>query len=290
MSKPTILYLDDDPGNLLVFETAFFEFYTIHTTTEPEEAFQVLQTEPVEVIVSDQKMPKITGIEFLKLVKEQHPDVVSILVTAYSDLDVLIQSINQVGIFRFQSKPWKPNEFRLSIDQAVETFRLRRENQELIINLLETKRTLEESLNEVRELNKELTTSSLQLAQKKELLDSLKQQLDKVLGDFDRNKRDLQSLVSSINQQVGMDKYWENFLSVFERVHDDFFQVIKRRYPGLTTNEMRLCALLKLNFSSKDISNLMGISPHSVNVARYRLRKKLHLRNADKLEDLLASL
>ncbi|MNL57761.1 hypothetical protein D3C87_1813480 [compost metagenome] len=83
---------------------------------------------------------------------------------------------------------------------------------------------------------------------------------------------------------------WRKFRSLFEKVHSGFFQKLKTMYPGLTPAETRLCCLIKLGLNSHEMAAMMGISTMSIKKSRQRLRKKIHLDETDKLEDLFCSL
>lgn len=134
-------------------------------------------------------------------------------------------------------------------------------------------------------LNQSLVSYSVLLAQKNAILADLKEQLaaDAIAGQ-------MQPLVRSINAGLSFEDEWEQFKLVFQRVHPDFFARIKERYPELTANELRLCALLKLNMSSKQIGSLLNIEPRSVDKNRYRVRKKLDLAAEENLQAFVDAL
>lgn len=96
------------------------EFYCIFSTTSPEEAIGILEQHKIDVVVSDQRMPNISGLELLKYSKKISPWTVRILMTAYSDIDIVISSINDGNIFYYVSKPWDNESFKAVIKRAVE--------------------------------------------------------------------------------------------------------------------------------------------------------------------------
>ena len=136
---------------------------------------------------------------------------------------------------------------------------------------------------------KELTTHALHLAKKNEVLEGLKQKAEE-LKEKEASKKGYQQLIRTINFDLQDDTNWENFARYFEEVHKDFNQKVKTKYPQLTSNELRLMALLKMNLSSKEIANILNISPEGIKKARYRLRKKLNIATEDSLQDLVLSL
>jgi DNA-binding CsgD family transcriptional regulator len=94
-------------------------------------------------------------------------------------------------------------------------------------------------------------------------------------------------LVKKISKELDTDKQWEVFESHFESVHEAFLKRLKTQYPDLSPRELKLCAYLRLNISSKEIAALMNISTRGVEISRYRLRKKLQLSRNDNLTDFI---
>ena len=136
---------------------------------------------------------------------------------------------------------------------------------------------------------KELTTHALHLAKKNEVLEGLKQKAKELKANEASNKG-YQQLIRTIDFDLQDDNNWENFSHYFEQVHKDFNSSVKRKYPEVTSNELRLMALLKMNLSSKEIANILNISQEGIKKARYRLRKKLGITTEDSLQDLVLSL
>lgn len=154
---------------------------------------------------------------------------------------------------------------------------------------LENKRLKEQQLEQDLEFrNKKLTTHSLHMVQKNETMKELKENIGEILkkenGDINR---DLQKLKNMVDYSFSLDKDWEEFRLYFEEVHTGFFDTLKKRYPDLTPNELRLAALAKLNLSIKETATIMGITPDSVKTARYRLRKKLDMETEENLTEYL---
>ena len=136
---------------------------------------------------------------------------------------------------------------------------------------------------------KELTTHALNLARKNETLENLKIKAQE-LKNKEGSNSGYNQLINSINFDLQDDNNWQNFSRYFEEVHKDFNSNVKTKYPQISSNELRLLALLKMNLSSKEIANILNISPEGIKKARYRLRKKLNLTTEDSLQDLVLSL
>ena len=139
--------------------------------------------------------------------------------------------------------------------------------------------------------DKKLATLALSIMQKGEFLHEVKERLEVIGRTAEEDvRKQLLRLRQNIEQNGPANKEWEQFRLIFEEVHQDFFSELQRRYPEVTPNELKLAALLKLNFSSKAMAGLLGISEESVKKARYRLRQKLQLSTADNLVDFIMRL
>lgn len=99
--KYGILYIDDEPDNLTVFKSAFRRHYNIHLANSAEEGMAVLNQADIQLVITDQRMPGVTGVEFLKTTVQKHPKIIRMIMTGYSDIDVVIQSINQGHVYRY---------------------------------------------------------------------------------------------------------------------------------------------------------------------------------------------
>lgn len=133
--------------------------------------------------------------------------------------------------------------------------------------------------SEIDHKNKELASSAMHLVQKGELLTRIKEELmrlKKMPANGDDGE-ELKKLLRILNEEDKMDQGWEQFAFHFDRVHSDFLVALKEHYPMLTANEIKLCAYLRMNLSTKEIAQLMNISVRGVEISRYRLRKKLQI-------------
>jgi len=140
--------------------------------------------------------------------------------------------------------------------------------------------------------NSELASSAMHLVKKGELVSKMKTELAhvlKVLGNHPA-EAELKKIIKSISEDDNMDQEWENFTLHFDKVHSDFISALKEKHPGLSNNEVKLCAYLRMNLSTKEIAQLMNISVRGVEVSRYRLRKKIELPTEVSLFDYLISI
>lgn len=121
--SPEILYIDDEANNLISFKATFRYRYPVHTAISTDEAREILRSNPnIRVIFCDQRMPGETGIEFLHEIKKDFPLPVRILLTAYADLQTVVDAVNKGHIFRFVRKPWVEEEIISSIEEANKFF------------------------------------------------------------------------------------------------------------------------------------------------------------------------
>ncbi len=154
---------------------------------------------------------------------------------------------------------------------------------------LENKRLKEEQFYlELEARSQDLTAKTLHIIQKNRLLKDIREQIDQLEKESKMKAEVLEGLSNSIDKGFRFDTEWEHFQDTFNQVHDDFTLRIRSQYPELTDSDIRLCSLIRMGISSKDISTLLGINTDSLRVARYRLKKKLRLRHGLKLKEFLA--
>jgi ligand-binding sensor domain-containing protein/DNA-binding CsgD family transcriptional regulator len=140
--------------------------------------------------------------------------------------------------------------------------------------------------------NSELASSAMHLVKKGELVSKMKTELGHVMKGVSnpQAETELKKIIKSISEDDNMDREWENFTVHFDKVHSDFISALKEKHPGISNNEVKLCAYLRMNLSTKEIAQLMNISVRGVEVSRYRLRKKLELATEVSLFDYLINI
>ena len=160
--------------------------------------------------------------------------------------------------------------------------------QTLMQEKLKNEQLQNENLHkEVAHKNQQLTSHTLHMIKKNQLLEQIKEGLQTLAQSPKQLKKSLGNLNRLVEQGFNLDKEWEEFRQVFEQVHQDFFKQLKNQYPTLTPHELHVCALVKLNFSIKEMATILGIAPNSVAMARYRIRKKLQLETDDNLTEFM---
>ena len=144
--KHSILCVDDEADNIDALERLFRRKYKVLKTTSATEALEILKTNPVTVIISDQRMPNLTGVELLAESIKLHPTAIRILLTGYTDIESVVAAINAGQIYRYVTKPWDPVDLTNAVDKAVERFEIGEE-------LVEKNRALEAALEELKHLD-----------------------------------------------------------------------------------------------------------------------------------------
>ena len=119
-----VLYLDDEENNLIAFKALFRREFDVFTTTSPQEAVAYLNANEVPIILSDQKMPELSGVEFFELTLNDFPNAVRILVTGYADIEAVIDAINRGQVYRYVAKPWNENDLRVCLLNAAERYEM----------------------------------------------------------------------------------------------------------------------------------------------------------------------
>jgi tetratricopeptide (TPR) repeat protein len=171
-------------------------------------------------------------------------------------------------------------------------FRKSKAAKEQLEDLLKMKNQTALNLrDELEQKNKELTAFALNMIQKKEMLENIKEGIEEIRGRTDvGSKQKLNRVINVINLSQRMDRDWENFKLYFEQVHHGFFDNLQTIYPELNSNDLRLCALIRLNLDTRQIASVMDIAPESAKVARHRIRKKLRLEHRENLHMFFSSI
>jgi DNA-binding CsgD family transcriptional regulator len=185
--------------------------------------------------------------------------------------------------------------FIIAIALLVFTFlrRINKRNKQLLqakedlIKITEEQKVLKEQQlqNEIEFKESQLSALTLQMLQKIELLQELKEKLEETSNNSVHT-----TVTKIINKGISQDKEWEDFNTHFESINKNFYSKIKLAFPDISPNELKICALIKMNLSIKEMASILNISPDSVKTARYRLRKKLQLNTEDNLTEFILNL
>ncbi len=133
--KYELLLVDDEIANLQKLQRTFMEQYGVHLAQSGEEALRILDEVSIDAIITDQKMPNMTGIEFLELSQKSYPNLVRIVLTGFTEVEDLIAAINTGKVHKYITKPWEPDDLRMAVQDALEKMELVRENERLATEL-----------------------------------------------------------------------------------------------------------------------------------------------------------
>lgn len=146
-----ILYIDDEVHNLNTLRVTFRHLYKIHTAKNAFEGLDILKEHDIKLVISDQRMEGMSGVEFLKRVKNLYPGCIRIILTGYSDVDVIMNAVNDCGIYRYMLKPWEASEMQQTLRTGLELQKVKKENQDLLVELSELNNVLKAENNYLKE-------------------------------------------------------------------------------------------------------------------------------------------
>ncbi len=136
--KITVLYVDDEENNLISFKANFRIKYNVLVAISGDEAMKIIESKHVDIIITDQRMPNMTGVEFLEQVLEKKPDPMRILLTGYADMSAVVDAVNKGKIFHYLSKPWNEEELDMTIKRAYEVYeeklKIKEMNEKLVVS------------------------------------------------------------------------------------------------------------------------------------------------------------
>ncbi len=212
-----ILFVDDEQSILNALKRLFRKTgYQILTASSGREGLERLKEveKPVSLIISDQRMPEMTGAQFLEQAKNIFPDAVRFLLTGYSDMDAIVEAVNKGEIHRYLNKPWNDDDLLLLIQQALQQYELVFENR----RLTELTQKQNEELNELnRDLEKKVAERTREISEKNEELAIINHKLeDSFLGTI----RLMSSLIETLNPKLG--KYMKDVAQLSKEVANEF--------------------------------------------------------------------
>ncbi|HKK61495.1 MAG TPA: response regulator [Bacteroidales bacterium] len=134
-TKPLVLYVDDIQANLMLFDASFNQTFDVLLAPSGQEALEVLEDNDIEVLVTDQNMPGMTGNELLEIVTKKYPDIMRFMITAYTDYETVVEAINRGNLYGFFNKPYNIDDVKQSIFKSLEVRNLRIKNREMFQKL-----------------------------------------------------------------------------------------------------------------------------------------------------------
>jgi len=155
-----LLIIDDEIEITKAITRQFRKKYHVYSATNADDGFAIMEKENIQVVLSDQRMPGMTGVDFFTKIKGKYPDALKLILTGYTDIEAVIGAINEGQVFRYVTKPWHPDELDTIIREAFEKYELITNNRKLMHKLQEANQTLEEKVK-IRTLELEKLNSKL---------------------------------------------------------------------------------------------------------------------------------
>ncbi|MFH0810515.1 MAG: HD domain-containing phosphohydrolase [Pseudomonadota bacterium] len=256
--KHTVLFVDDERNVLNSIERLLRkENFSVLTAESGPQGLEILARETVSVVVSDHRIPGMTGVEFLQLAKQQSPDSLRIMLTGYAETQAAMAAINEGGVYRFITKPWNDQELLLSIRDFVRQYELVMDNRRLFA-------LTEEQNQQLREMNQSLDAKveerTREIAEKNKELEQLYDKLEKSFFDSIRaflsmielfdpllggHSKRVAALASTMAARCGMDKPGQEFVEIAAILHDIGLiglprEVLTKREDEMTQAELAL--------------------------------------------------
>lgn len=202
--QPVLLYVDDELENLTGFKFVFRKHYKIFVAQSAFEGLEIMRNNEIHLVITDQRMPKMTGIEFLEKIASSYPDVTRIILTGFSDVEAIIQAINKGRVYRYITKPWNKDELKVTIENAMEAYKLRKENKILVENL----RGLNEQLESyAQNLENKVKVRTEQIVKQKEEIELINNNLEDVVKERTAKLSDTLHQLAETNKELDLFLY-----------------------------------------------------------------------------------
>lgn len=283
--RKRILIVDDSPEEIIV--TSYYlshnALYTIDTASNGLEALEKLSKNKSDIILMDWEMPGMSGLETIAKIRENDvfTNIPIILLTGRRTQSEDLADALESGAVDYLRKPVQPIELNARMKSALKL-------AEYQAQIVEQQRLMYQQ--EILFKQNEILEKSIQMARISVFLNDIFKKLSELSiipeAEF---KKQLNHMLNSF-QLKSKAELWNEFELNFDKVHNDFYKRIHEKFPEITPNERRLCALLKLNLASKEIASITQQNVNAIDVARYRLRQKLGLNKDENLVDFLLKL
>jgi DNA-binding NarL/FixJ family response regulator len=295
MKKTKILYVDDEAANLSTFAMALKDDYEVITAGSGKEALKLFKKgKNIEIVIADQRMPEMSGVELLEQIHAINPDPIRMILTAYIDVEDIISAINRGHVYNYIIKPWEEENLRITLKQAHESYVLAKENRQLV-------KELEKKNKEMKKLNKQLEEDIEARKQTEEELESRTIELEEaniatkiLLKQGAEAKKEMENkvlsnikdLVLPYVEELGeklTDRRELIYINVIkaniDQITSSFSQSLSAKAMGLTPREIQVADLVRQGRTNREIGELLKLSTRTVEFYRDNLRKKFGLKN-----------
>jgi DNA-binding response OmpR family regulator/DNA-binding CsgD family transcriptional regulator len=289
-NRHKVLLADDEPQNIKnLLEVLNPETYRVFVASNGKSAVEQALKHHPDAIIMDWDMPIMTGMEAISVIRahEEIKDIPIIVATGKMTTVKNLRTALETGANDYIKKPFDPIEIKARINAMVKLSEQQKENLRLQKELMQKK--LYDANREMEIKNQALATSKLRLINNSKNYVLLVQKLEKLFSTTnEEGKQLITKLISEIKANSLCIK-WEEFENHFEKVHPSFFTVLRKKYSELTTNEIELCAFIKMNMTNKEIMAITHKTDNTFKKAKQRLKKKLGLEADDSLDRFISS-
>ncbi len=278
-SKPCLLVVDDEADLVQSVKDLLRFDFRVLGATRASEGLRLMEGNDVHLVMSDQRMPEMTGVEFLNRLRESYPETVRLLFTAYADIGAVIDAINQGSVYRYIAKPWQPDELRTVLRQALDYYNLQADRRRLIKELQEKNIQLEKANEDLKRAN-EVKRAFIKVASHE-----LRTPLTIVVG--------LAELAAKSGEASGTTRQWmQQVWHAGQRLTERVNQMVKllqaeRFETQLVTRAVELAELL--NQAAQDVVSVAQLRKQSLQVDLAADLGTVQA-DADKLRDAVAQL
>jgi len=296
--KTTVLVLDDEENILNSIKRLFLnEPFGVVTTTDPDRAMRIIAKEEIKVVVSDYRMPSVSGIDFLQKVKKTYPGSIRIFFTGYADIQAAEKAVNICQVYQFIYKPWNDDKFKTVVYQAIRQFDLAEKNRSLfeVAKVKNGKlKMLNNNLKATYDFQeKALKEAESNLLDQRKILEQKKIALKEILGHIEAEKEKIQdNVLSNVNELLMPtlkklrrrgSRIDGRYIDLLEKNLEHLTSSFGGRVSGekwrLTPREIEICAMIRNGLTSKEIAGLLHTSPRTIDIHRYHIRKRLKISN-----------
>jgi two-component system sensor histidine kinase/response regulator len=245
----TILYVDDDQENLRTFRRLFRKQYNILLAESGEEGLQLLhEHSPIPVIITDQRMPEMTGIEFLEKTKEISPNSIRIIITGFTDVQALIDAINTGRVYRYITKPWDEQELYVTLKRAIESYELQINNAQLLVDLQRKNEDLERSYKTLQATQEKLIQSE-KLASIGRLASRIAHELRNPIQSI---RMGIELLREDLLRFPDSEDFQESFRTTVQRIDQEITAANK-----IVQDLLEYARNMKFEYTETDVNNLI---------------------------------
>lgn len=289
--KRTILVVDDEPVNLELILSLLGSEFNVLYASNGERGIQLTEEHQPDLVIMDWEMPVMNGIDAISKLKasETTADIPVVISTGIMTESNDLKTALEMGAVDFLAKPFNPIEFKARLGSALrlsDSYRqIKKQKSEIEELAKKEKELLKDNLESK---TRELSSAAMFDFQKNELLTKLLDEIGRLNSVTNQMYApEIKKISRDIKLFLDLDKSWTNFKVHFEEVNPGFLEQLIVKFPGLTNNEHKICAYLKIGLNNKEIALLTNVESASVRRALNRLKKKLNLGPEDNLRKFI---